>query len=93
MEKTRAVNRRRNRILDRRLHAVEAFTAICARDATVPRSGELLTPDELVAAAGQQLTELNNRYEQLDDQLGEHLRDELDRLGTGRGRLARPGDL
>jgi hypothetical protein len=86
---TLSVNRLKTRVLDRQLRdAVDAFTAICSRDAAVPRSGEHLSTDDLKAAIAQQIFELNERFTQLNEQVGERIRDELDRLGTAPNPLA-----
>jgi hypothetical protein len=80
---TLSVNRLKTRILDRQLRdGIDAFTAICSRDAAMPRSGEYLSSDDLKAAIAQQIFDLNNGFMQLNEQVGERIRDELDRLGT-----------
>jgi hypothetical protein len=86
---TLSVNRLKTRVLDRQLRdAIDAFTAICSRDAAIPRGGEHFSGYDLKAAIAQQLVELNERFTQLNEQVGERIRDEIDRLGTTPNPLA-----
>jgi hypothetical protein len=86
---TLSVNRLKTRVLDRQLRdAIDAFTAICSRDAAIPRGGEHFSGDDLQTAITEQLVELNERFMQLNEQVGEHIRDEIDRLGTAPNPLA-----
>ena len=72
---TLSVNRLKTRVLDRQLRdAIDVFTAICSRDATIPRGGEHFSSDDLKAAITQQLVELSD--------LCDDGRDELHRLGV-----------
>jgi hypothetical protein len=71
-EAVREVQRLRNRVLDERLRgAVDAFVSFCTSN--VLSSGVDYTQRELG---------LNREYGKVTDQLGEHLRRELDRMGT-----------
>lgn len=88
LNKLAPVNRLMTRVLDRQLRgAIGTYVGTCARDVSIPRSGGL-SEDELILANMQQLAEINNLFARVNDLLGEHIRDELDMLGTGQTRLA-----
>lgn len=80
-ESMQNVGRLRSRILDQNLrNAVDSFTAFCSTSVLIEHRDR--PAQDLVNQCTQRMDELNARFTALNDELGVHLRRELDRLGT-----------